>query len=155
MVAMPSTGTLIGYVVLALAVTGSAADALGADASLALPEVTVTARPVTPEWKKWNPYGGSTRVEEDKRRFIQRLERIHLPLRDSIGQYDEAVFVTGTVDTQVARTVAGKEVAAIRLGQVKLHWLERFALSDREITSLAQIAGSPRSLTTGVICLPL
>jgi hypothetical protein len=49
-----------------LTFTGLAVDALGADASLALPEVTVTARPVTPEWKKWNPYGGSTRVEEDK-----------------------------------------------------------------------------------------
>ena len=63
---MPRTGALIGYLVLVLAIIGSAAGALGADASLALPEVTVTARPVTPEWKKWNPYGGSTRVEEDK-----------------------------------------------------------------------------------------
>src|SRR4249919_1246980 len=26
--------------------------------------------------------------------FVERLERIHFPLRDSIGQYDETVFVT-------------------------------------------------------------
>src|SRR5438132_14254703 len=63
---MRSAGTLIGYVVLAVRLAEPSAEALGADASLALPEVTVTARPVTPEWKKWNPYGGSTRVEEDK-----------------------------------------------------------------------------------------
>jgi hypothetical protein len=53
----------LGFV---LAMIGSYAEALGADGSLALPEVTVTARPITPEWKRWNPYGGSVRVEEDK-----------------------------------------------------------------------------------------
>jgi hypothetical protein len=39
----------------------------GADAqTLGLPEVTVTAPPVTPSWKKWNPYSTNPRVEEDK-----------------------------------------------------------------------------------------
>jgi hypothetical protein len=47
-------------------VVSAAIPAVAADQSLALPEVTVTARPVTPAWKRWNPYGGSTRVEEDK-----------------------------------------------------------------------------------------
>jgi hypothetical protein len=56
----------LAAVLFVLAITGSAADALGADVSLALPEVTVTAPPVTPSWKKWNPYGGSIRVEEDQ-----------------------------------------------------------------------------------------
>ena len=37
--------------------------AVAADASLSLPEVSVTAPPITPAWKKWNPYGGSIRVE--------------------------------------------------------------------------------------------
>src|SRR5271166_473323 len=41
--------------------------AFGADPpSLGLPEVTVTAPPVTPSWKKWNPYSSNPRVEEDK-----------------------------------------------------------------------------------------
>jgi len=41
--------------------------ALGADPSnLGLPDVTVTAPPITPSWKKWNPYSSSPRVEEDK-----------------------------------------------------------------------------------------
>jgi hypothetical protein len=34
--------------------------------SLDLPEVTVTAPPITPSWKKWNPYSSNPRVEEDK-----------------------------------------------------------------------------------------
>jgi len=34
--------------------------------SIGLPEVTVTAPPITPSWKKWNPYSSNTRVEEDK-----------------------------------------------------------------------------------------
>ena len=34
--------------------------------SLGLPEVTVTAPPITPSWKKWNPYSSNPRVEEDK-----------------------------------------------------------------------------------------
>jgi len=63
---MPVIGRPAAAFVFVLAMIGSYAEALGADGSLALPEVTVTARPVTPEWKRWNPYGGSTRVEEDK-----------------------------------------------------------------------------------------
>jgi hypothetical protein len=31
-----------------------------------LPEVTVTAPPITPSWKKFTPYFGNPRVEEDK-----------------------------------------------------------------------------------------
>jgi hypothetical protein len=34
--------------------------------NLGLPEVTVTAPPITPSWKKWNPYSSNPRVEEDK-----------------------------------------------------------------------------------------
>jgi hypothetical protein len=34
--------------------------------TLGLPEVTVTAPPITPSWKKWNPYSTNTRVEEEK-----------------------------------------------------------------------------------------
>ena len=63
---MPVIGRPTAALVFVLASIGASAGALGADGSLALPEVTVTARPVTPEWKKWNPYGGSVRVEEDK-----------------------------------------------------------------------------------------
>ena len=33
---------------------------------LALPDVSVTAPPITPPWKKFSPYLGNTRVEEDK-----------------------------------------------------------------------------------------
>jgi len=41
--------------------------ASGADQSpLALPDVSVTAPPITPPWKKFSPYLGNTRVEEDK-----------------------------------------------------------------------------------------
>ncbi len=38
--------------------------------SIGLPEVTVTAPPVTPSSKKWNPYSSNPRVEEDKWREI-------------------------------------------------------------------------------------
>jgi hypothetical protein len=34
--------------------------------TLGLPEVTVTAPPITPSWKKWNPYSSNPRVEEEK-----------------------------------------------------------------------------------------
>jgi hypothetical protein len=34
--------------------------------SLGLPEVTVTAPPITPSWRKWNPYSSNPRVEEEK-----------------------------------------------------------------------------------------
>jgi hypothetical protein len=41
--------------------------ASGADQSpLALPDVSVTAPPISPPWKKFSPYLGNTRVEEDK-----------------------------------------------------------------------------------------
>src|SRR6266436_7256424 len=63
---MPVIGRPTAAFVFVLATIGPSAGALGADGSLALPEVTVTARPITPESKKWNPYGGSVRVEEDK-----------------------------------------------------------------------------------------
>src|SRR5207248_4967727 len=59
-------GRLTGAAMLAALAAGLSASAWSADTSLILPEVTVTAPPVTPEWKKWNPYGGSIRVEEDK-----------------------------------------------------------------------------------------
>jgi hypothetical protein len=62
---MPVIGRLMAALAF-LAIVGSPAGAPGADTSLSLPEVTVTAPPITPAWKKWNPYGGSTRVEEDK-----------------------------------------------------------------------------------------
>jgi hypothetical protein len=38
--------------------------ARGADTSMGLPEVSVTAPPVIPQFKKWSPYLGNTRVEE-------------------------------------------------------------------------------------------
>src|SRR5437667_12768038 len=63
---MPVVGKPVTVLVFVLPTIGSPAESLGADGSLALPEVTVTARPITPEWKKWNPYGGNVRVEEDK-----------------------------------------------------------------------------------------
>ena len=45
----------------------AASGAFAADpSSLGLPEVTVTAPPITPAWKKWNPYSSNPRVEEDK-----------------------------------------------------------------------------------------
>ena len=69
-IVMPGIGRWTASLVLALAIVGSSAGALGADGSMVLPEVTVTAPPVAPAWKKWNPYGGSTRVEEDKWRDI-------------------------------------------------------------------------------------
>jgi hypothetical protein len=34
--------------------------------TLGLPDVSVTAPPVTPSWKKWNPYSTNPRVEEEK-----------------------------------------------------------------------------------------
>jgi hypothetical protein len=34
--------------------------------TLGLPDVTVTAPPITPSWKKWNPYSSNPRVEEEK-----------------------------------------------------------------------------------------
>ncbi|MBV8131691.1 MAG: hypothetical protein JO282_04160 [Alphaproteobacteria bacterium] len=41
--------------------------AFAADPSnLGLPDVTVTAPPITPSWKKWSPYSSNPRVEKDK-----------------------------------------------------------------------------------------
>lgn len=52
---------------LALTTLCAVSSAFAADPpSLGLPEVTVTAPPVTPSWKKWNPYSSNPRVEEDK-----------------------------------------------------------------------------------------
>jgi hypothetical protein len=49
------------------AIYGASPGADGARAqTLGLPEVTVTAPPVTPSWKKWNPYSSNPRVEEGK-----------------------------------------------------------------------------------------
>jgi len=49
------------------AICGAASGAFAADPSnLGLPDVTVTAPPITPQWKKWNPYSSNSRVEEDK-----------------------------------------------------------------------------------------
>ena len=55
------SGTLV------LLVIACSSGAFGADPSaLGLPDVTVTAPPITPPWKKFSPYLGNTRVEEDK-----------------------------------------------------------------------------------------
>jgi hypothetical protein len=63
---MRSTAALAGVVVLAAAAY-AAPGAFAADPlNLGLPEVTVTAPPITPSWKKWNPYSSNPRVEEDK-----------------------------------------------------------------------------------------
>ena len=50
-----------------IAATVCLTDARGADPpSVGLPDVSVTAPPITPPWKKWSPYQGNSRVEEDK-----------------------------------------------------------------------------------------
>jgi hypothetical protein len=50
-----------------LLVIACSSGAFGADQSaLGLPDITVTAPPITPPWKKFSPYLGNTRVEEDK-----------------------------------------------------------------------------------------
>ena len=59
-------GRISALVIPLLAPLPSIDGAVAADTSLSLPEVSVTAPPITPAWKKWNPYGGSVRVEEDK-----------------------------------------------------------------------------------------
>jgi len=52
---------------LAAAIVCATAGSFRAEAqTLGLPEVTVTAPPVTPQWKKWSPYSSNPRVEEDK-----------------------------------------------------------------------------------------
>jgi len=63
---MRAIGGLVRALVLA-AICGAASGLGNAGAqSLGLPEVTVTAPPITPSWKKWNPYSSNPRVEEDK-----------------------------------------------------------------------------------------
>ena len=63
---MRSAITLAGALVLS-AVSCLSSAAFAADqSSLGLPEVTVTAPPITPSWKKWSPYSSNPRVEEDK-----------------------------------------------------------------------------------------
>src|ERR1700730_16692312 len=63
---MRAADALAGAIVLAT-IAGSGPDAVGADAqNLPLPDVTVTAPPITPPWKKWSPYLGNPRVEETK-----------------------------------------------------------------------------------------
>ena len=59
-------GNLTAVLVLAV-IAGSLGSARGASAqNLALPEVMVTAPPIAPAYRKWNPYGGNPRVEEEK-----------------------------------------------------------------------------------------
>ncbi len=61
------TTDALAAALLVAAISCAASGAVGADASnLGLPEVTVTAPPITPSWKKWNPYSSNPRVEEEK-----------------------------------------------------------------------------------------
>jgi len=63
---MRTIAALAGTIVLS-AIAGFVPGAFGADPpGPGLPEVTVTAPPVTPAWKKWNPYSTNPRVEEEK-----------------------------------------------------------------------------------------
>ncbi len=63
---MRAVDTLAGVIVLAT-IAGSGSDAFGADPpNLPLPDVMVTAPPITPPWKKWSPHMGNPRVEEAK-----------------------------------------------------------------------------------------
>jgi hypothetical protein len=63
---MRAAVTLTRWLVLT-ALCCAASRAFPADPSnLGLPDVTVTAPPITPPWKKWNPYSSNPRVEEDK-----------------------------------------------------------------------------------------
>jgi hypothetical protein len=78
---MRGTDRPAGILVLML-IACPASGAFGADLStLGLPDVSVTAPPITPPWKKFSPYLGNTRVEEDKmaehsvRRLADRLRR--------------------------------------------------------------------------------
>jgi hypothetical protein len=63
--------------------------AADAQKPLPLPQVTVTAPPLTPSWKKFTPYFGNPRVEEDK--------WPNIPCRDSrIGVAAAGTCKTGT-----------------------------------------------------------
>ena len=55
---MRATDILAGAIAPA-AIAGAAPDAFAADPpNLSLPDVTVTAPPAIPPWKKWSPYLG-------------------------------------------------------------------------------------------------
>jgi hypothetical protein len=57
----------VGALLISAVIVCAAAGALADDPSrLGLPEVTVTAPPLVPQFKKWSPYLGNMRVEEDK-----------------------------------------------------------------------------------------
>ena len=63
---MRGTDRPAGFLVLML-IACPVSGASGADQSpFALPDVSVTAPLITPPWKKFSPYLGNTRVEEDK-----------------------------------------------------------------------------------------
>ena len=58
---------VVSSVVVATAIMVSANGAFAQDTrQMSLPRVTVTAPPITPSWKKFTPYFGNSRVEEDK-----------------------------------------------------------------------------------------
>ncbi len=62
MVPLYSAGRAVAAAAIVCAISG----VFGAKAqSIGLPEVTVTAPPIVPSWKKWNPYSSNTRVEEE------------------------------------------------------------------------------------------
>ncbi len=57
----------VGALLISAVIVCAAAGALADDPSrLGLPEVTVTTPPLVPQFKKWSPYLGNMRVEEDK-----------------------------------------------------------------------------------------
>jgi len=60
--AIRTIGIVVQMTVALWAAEGSAAD----QSSVGLPEVNVTAPPITPQYKKWSPYLGNMRVEENK-----------------------------------------------------------------------------------------
>jgi hypothetical protein len=63
---MRGTARLAGALI-PIAIAGATSGAFGADQStLGLPDVSVTAPKLTPSWKKFSPYFGDTRVDENK-----------------------------------------------------------------------------------------
>src|ERR1700730_8149059 len=63
---MGGTDRPAGVLVLMLIACPASGAFGGAPSTLGLPGVLVTAPPITPPWKKFSPYLGNTRVEEDK-----------------------------------------------------------------------------------------
>jgi hypothetical protein len=57
---------IVAGAIVQMAAALCATPAVAADANIGLPEVTVTAPPLTPQFKKWSPYLGNMRVEENK-----------------------------------------------------------------------------------------